>query len=557
MTSPKSAAFLRKPAVKLTNQDKRKAKISNEAIEWANKNWRNYPSPRHFFKALRKKAKSAKWIIPSETWFRRKYEALPKIVEAVVFGNDKLYQSKHAPFVQRHVEDLEALQLLCGDHSIRDITVVLPSGNLARPWLTLWLDLKTYLIWGWYLDLTPSSKTIGLAYANGVKTFGAQPISNPDADFYSWLYTDQGKDYRAKTFDGKDLMFKQAGRIEGGLEMICTQRRVGFFDETGIKHLLARGYNAKEKPVERVHKDISAWEQNTFLRDGYCGNKPENKPEAWHEAYARHKKLQKKFAKNLPTLLEETPFFTLDEYRQAIAGWIHQHNTTEHTRTVMNGRKIIPMDEYQRLYSPVTIAEEALALLLMKVEKRKVGKNGVNLFQSNWWFLHPEMAEHKGQDIEIRYSDDDYSRVWAILPPTQDKPQRIVEAVCITPSSILNPNKRTMGMIAYQKNHERKVIRDFSLLNQSVLRGETLEERVAALINPEEVEVEQIEIKKVASGGSGGTLHQMTRMDAPKIKAQKPLQITADEVSKIEAKDNVFTLPKRRKILSEWEANDE
>jgi hypothetical protein len=402
------------------------------------------------------------------------------------------------------------------------------------------------LIWGWHLDLTPSSKTIGLAYANGVRTFGAQPLADPGNDFYSYLYTDQGKDYRAKEWDGKPLFFKNAARVDGGLQMICSHRRVGFFAETGIQHIMARGYNAKEKPVERVHKDISFWEKNTFLRDGYCGKSPDDKPDEWHDAYARHKKLQKKFGKNVHTLLEESPFFTLDEYREGLAGWIHEHNTMEHRRSVLGGQKIVPVDELQRLYSPVEISEEALALLLMKVEKRKIGKNGVNLFRPNWWFLHQEMSEHKGEEIEIRYSDDDYTRVWAILPATKIKPVRIVESVLITPSSIRNPNKRSNEAVNFQKRYDKDLVKNFALLNHSIIRGETAEDRVAAALEPPE----EVEVKQVAAGGS---LRQLTRFDAPRIPANNRSTLSTETITNAKVLDMFPAQKPKKRIKEEWE----
>jgi hypothetical protein len=546
-------AFIRSSANQQTSgtkRDGRKAAISAPAVEWLNNRFRNYPSPRHLHKALRKQAKRENWVIPSESWLRRQYGKMSNVAKTIIYGSEKEYNSRYAPFVPRDYRDLDALQVLCGDHSVRDVTVLLPDGNIARPWLTIWYDLRTGLIWGWHLDLTPSSNTIGLAYVNGVQNFGAQPLSRPDENYYSYLQTDQGRDYRAKVLTGQTLEFKtktfgKAARIEGGLNVLCTQRKVGFLDEMGLKHMMARGYNAKEKAVERVHRDISDWEQNYFEAE-YCGRDAKNKPDAWVRAWQRHNKLLTKFKNNPEILASESPFITLGDYRENLAGFINEYNHSEHTRAVLGGAKVVPVDEYERLYTTrYEISDEALALLLMKPATRKIGKNGIQMFQSHWYFLHPAMSDFKGEEVEIRYTDGDYSRIWAILPNAQT-----VEAQLVTPSSIINPNKQTMETIAKQRAHERKVVREFQFIQQSNWRGETVEERVAQLVNPAEVE----EIPQKIAVNDTPRIHNLTRFDRPKLTNARTEKVSTEQVESAEIID-IFGKAEKPEITikEEWE----
>lgn len=531
-------AFVRMTPELKAETDKRKAKISEAAAEWMNQNWRNFRSPRALYQALEKKAKKERWTIPSETWLYRKWESLPKPVKTLHLKGEKEFMSKYAMYLPRDYSDLDALQILCGDHSQRDVFVLLKDNSIARPWLTLWLDLRTYLMWGFHLDLIPSSYTVGAAYANGVRTFGAQPLSRPEEGYYSYWYTDQGKDYKSHNFDGSITVHKQAFNLEGGIEIVRVAREVGYLHDLDIQRILARGYNAREKAVERVHRDISGWEENTF--DEYCGRNTVDRPDTWRKMYADHQQF-------LRGKRAESPFIGFEEYREALTGFIQEWNSRAHERTVLGGARLVPLEEFHRLYTTrYEIAEEALALLLMKSEKRTIRKNGVRCTgtPAHWNYYHPAMTEFKGQDVEVRYSHDDYSHVWVILPNNQ-----ICEAELITPTSVLNPNKQTLKQVAEASARERKLIRDHQLLNFSMLRGETTEDRVVAQIEEEEV-IEAV----AAEAGGQARVQKITRMDAPKLRSVKARSVTVEQVAAVEADESIFDTPQRKgRVLMPWE----
>jgi len=526
-------AFL--PVVKKppkSKEDKRWAAVSKDAAKWLNKHWSKFKGPRHLFKAFEKEAKKNGWRIPSESWLYRYWENIPQYVKTYYLEGKAAYVSKHEPYVPRDYRDLEALQVLCGDHSERDVTVSLPDGSLIRPWLTLWYDLRTGLIWGWYLGTVPSSHTVGLAYADGVRNFGAQPLSRPGDNFYSYLYTDRGRDYRSHNWDGKVIaVHKEAMCLDGAMEWLRVQRRVGIIDELKLRHLLSRGRNPKERPVERVHKDISEWEKNNF--EEYCGRDAKSRPDCWRELFER----QKRFVKGQ---LTASPFIPFEAYRERLAVRITEYNTSVHERTTLGSARVVPIEEYRRLYTThYSITQETLALLLMKAEKRTVGKNGVNCFQKHWHYYHEDMSRYKGKEVEVRHSDDDYNQVWVVLPNGQ-----ICEARLITPTPLLNPNKQTLKAVSEAKKHERALLRNFNFYTQSHLRGETTEDRVAKQLESEGV----IEAGDEVMGDDPpepGRVHLLTRLDAPKKQHPAREAITHEQVAAAGSDISIFEQPGR------------
>lgn len=500
--------------------DRRKAVITFDAVLWLNERWRDYKSPRHLHEALLEQSEIHGWVVPSESWLYRQWRNLASIARTYYVEGAASYEARHAPYVPRDFTDLEALQVLCGDHSERDVLVRLPDGTLKRPWLTVWLDLRTGLLWGWHLSLVPSAQTAGLAYANGVETYGAQPLARPDDDFQSYVYTDRGRDYLSHNWDGRVLaVHERAMGLDGGLELICRQRRVGILDDLSLRHLVARGRNPKEKPVERLFKDLTAWEKNSFAE--FCGRHPASRPDRCRLLYERHERLPSE------RRAAESPFITFDDYRASLSRRILRYNSTSHRRSTLGGQSLLPLGEYRRLYTThYEIAPETLALLLMRAEKRRVRKNGVQCFQPHWFYYHEAMAEWKGSNVEMRYADSDYSRVWVLLPSW-----KIVEAALVTPTSILKPDKRTVKLVAEARAHERKLIREATLLHASNVRGEGTEDRVAHRLPQEETQA-----REAAAANHQSSVHQLTRLDRPKLRqAAGAARVAGDQVARVEA----------------------
>lgn len=303
------------------------------------------------------------------------------------------------------------------------------------------------------------------------------------------------------------------------LECHLVERQVGVLAEFGVKRLLARGYNAKEKPVERFFKVLSEWEANTFA--GYCGGHPRARPDRWRELYRLHQLFLSKRE-------SQSPFIPFEEYREKLKEFIERWHDQPHERLTLGARRVTPIEEFRRLYTTrYEIRPETVALALFKPDSRTITKNGVTCFRRDWSYWHSSFSGFKNQKVEIRFTERDYGRIWVVLP---DK--NVVEAELVTPTPLLNPNQETLRQVARARQQEKKLINEFHLLAQSQLRGECVEERVGQQLSdsPEEVSPP----KSLPSS----TVHQLSRLDRRPLKA-----VSADKSVKIDEPAEFLTGP--------------
>src|SRR5262249_4132888 len=140
----------------------------------------------------------------------------------------------------------------------------------------------------------------------------------------------------------------------------------------------------------------------------------------------------------------------------------------------------------------------------------------------------------KGMDVEVRYSEEDYQRVWVILPDRQ-----VCEAELITPTSLLNPSKRTLQAVAETRAKERRIIREYHLLAESGLRGESTEDRVTVALNQEGEALIRL-VGACEEGESRMNTNPTSHSDS--IDSQSPIraEVTASDVARIEADYSIF-----------------
>ncbi len=228
---------------------------------------------REFGDALKRKCKTSKkgdrvCELNRDT-VREFLNGQPRPLAILAREGETEYHERCAPYIVRGYVDLRINQVWCSDHMTHDVWVQnagyfpgIDHDDALRPWISVWMDLRSRKIVGavWYH--TPSSFTAGSALRLALVENGV-----PEG-----VLTDHGKDYM------------KLGRHDD-----LSPETDGVLARLGIQITNAIPYNAQAKPVEswfgnRLHERF-----DRLWRSFYCGSSPTTRPDDCTENLKRHK----------------------------------------------------------------------------------------------------------------------------------------------------------------------------------------------------------------------------------------------------------------------------
>jgi putative transposase len=331
--------------------------------------------------------------MPSYRTLLRYSESLPAEVITFTRKGKKAWEDRHEPLIQRDLSTFDVGEVYVGDHHELDI-LIQDHGNLRRPWLTAWMDLRTRAIVGWHISTNPNSDTIALALAEACQPgehdgMGGVPQT---------VYIDNGKDYRAKRFNRRNIRHdreQKIGRISDNSVM------KGFYKEWGIKRVHAMPYRARSKPIERYFRTLT--EGFSKFCPAYLASSPKARPESLQ------KKVNNFYSNTKPQARAKAReyFLTIGDLRSKFERWVYEdYHLEEHS---MLGKS--PLAEWKGNAKPLRlITEKSLTVSLWPSRTATVQQSGVQAFGTRKhpnFYWHPELPGYRGQKIEVKYNPED------------------------------------------------------------------------------------------------------------------------------------------------------
>jgi len=313
---------------------------------------------------------------------------------------DRLFVNTQKSFVRRSTENLPVGDTFQGDGHTLDLYLKHPTGK--KPWraeLTLWLDVASRYVVGWFLSDAESAHSTLFALSHAVLSHNHIP---------SILHIDNGSGYKNK---------------------MMSDESTGFYSRLGIDIMHSLPYNAKGKGhVERffgtMERDCNKW------FDSYCG--ADMADEAIQLLLKKHKK-------------GEVELPTAEQWMARFNDWLVQYHNKPHDG--LNGKT--PAELWATL-DAFPLEENMQSKALFWPQKtRMVKRESIRL--DNREYMAPELVQYNNKNLTVEYNihNDAFIRV------LDDKDRWICDAKLIQKADYMPASR----LVEARMNKEKKAVK--------------------------------------------------------------------------------------------------
>ena len=199
--------------------------------------------------------------LPSEKTIARRLAKLSLPVVTLAREGEKALDALYPP-QRRDYTTLAVHEYWNADGRMADVHVRWPDGEVSRPVVVAWLELRTRTIVGWAIGKSESAHLVRKALAAGLERARALPTR---------AYLDNGRGFASKELTGG-----QATRYRFKVK---PEEMQGTLTMAGVQVIWAKPYNGKAKPIESFWNTLAEAEKRPEFVGAYCGNKPDNRPD--------------------------------------------------------------------------------------------------------------------------------------------------------------------------------------------------------------------------------------------------------------------------------------
>jgi transposase InsO family protein/transposase len=295
---------------------------------------------------------------------------IPLSVKTFYRQGEKAYHDRFDPYIQRDYTLLKSMEWGCGDHHLFDF-VIKHNGRIFRPWLTMFIDMRSRKITGWHIDIIPNTLTIIRALSMSVENCGT----------FDNLLIDNGKDFRSHWFAGSAWKDRRIKVDKETCDLI-----EGVLHDCGTKAHFCLPYRGQSKPIERAFGTVI--ELFSRSRDTYVGSNTATRPD---EAKLYWGKINGRDRIEVRYTLEQLRADFTDFVAWFNASWQHSGQGMKSTPDMVFAVNLERKRE---------MPEEMRRYIFSRREKRIIQRSGVTIDGISYY--NPQMAQYTGSQIEVR-----------------------------------------------------------------------------------------------------------------------------------------------------------
>lgn len=328
----------------------KRAAFSEEAWAWIKDQWGilSKPTLASVYRRAIQLARAKDWQIPSIDAVQARIDALPEW-ERVLLREGKEALAKLYPAQQRDYTPLSLHQIWCSDGRKADVFCRWENGEISRPIVVAWMDLRSRVCLGWEVGRSESSYLIRLAFKRAAENSHALPEE---------ALVDNGRGFASKLL---------TGGIPNRYRFKVSEKDVlGVLPRMGVEVRWALPGHGQSKPIESWWRTLAEMDKRSEFQGAYCGNRPYAKPEDFDPKKA----------------------VPIELYRRILAEEISAYHARPHRGSGM-GRSS-PREMYEALLpgvAPKQPTKAQLAMCLLAAESIKLDKRdrSVKVLGNRYW----------------------------------------------------------------------------------------------------------------------------------------------------------------------------
>jgi transposase InsO family protein len=347
------------------------APFTEEAFEhiWADWGRQEQPSLKAVYRRAQKLAPEKGWKIPSYDTVKARIDTMPHDQKVLMREGERALARLY-PAQKRVYSSLQLHDIWCADGHEADVFVKDEAGEIFRPIVMGWMDVRSRVLLGWAVAKSETADLVRRALHQAITRSNAVPRE---------ALMDNGRAFASKEISGgvpNRYRFKvKENEVLGTLPLL------------GVGVVWATPGHGQAKPIESFWRNLTEMVKRSEFSQACCGNNPDAKPEHFDKSKA----------------------VPLAVFKRVLAETIADYHAREHRGDAMAGK--CPQTVYEELAqtTPIrqpTAAQIRFCLMTAEATRLKGEEGSIQLNGNRYW--SPEISGlSRTATYTVRYNPED------------------------------------------------------------------------------------------------------------------------------------------------------